>query len=141
MPSLKIDQEIVDVEVREGLWYMNELGLDVGWLPTTSRYPGEIELPVVLAAHVTLSSTVAGPFLKLDDLADGDEIIYQLGDIQYVYRYNSQESVDPSDVKLLYEGDGSTLMLVTCTAWDTDVSTFSERLLVTSTFVRQQPAP
>ncbi len=141
VPRLKIDQEIVDVEVRDGQWYMNELGLDVGWLPTTSRYPGEIEFPVVLAAHVTLSSTVAGPFLKLDDLTPGDEIIFQLGDIQYVYEYQTQESVDPSDVKRLYEGDGTTIMLVTCTAWDTSDSTFSERLLATGKFLRQQPAP
>lgn len=69
-------------------------------------------------------------FLKLNV---GDDVIINIGDNIYIYKIQSFEVIDPTDVdKVFYPNDGQTLLMYTCypiEAW----KPFSQRMLVTAT--------
>lgn len=85
----------------------------------TSPLPGQ-RGNVALAGHRTTSG---GPFGSLNELRNGDQIIFSnaFGE-KYVYKVNGQEVVQPSDVSVLASSDAATLTLVTCTPKYTSTS-------------------
>ncbi len=138
IPRLEINEAITDIPIEGVTWNLDDLGGQIGWLHTTGAEPYD-KYAMVFAAHVTLGSTDPGPFLNLDQLQDGDEIVYRWNNVDYVYQFSSSEYVDPSAVESLYIPDGKTLLLVTCSNWDEENETFAERLLATAEFIREQP--
>lgn len=84
-----------------------------GHFPQTPM-PGELG-NAAIAAHRT---TFGGPFLHLDQLDVGDEIVFEnLYQQQFVYRVTGTEVVNPSDGHVINttDPDLATLTLVTCT--------------------------
>ncbi len=138
IPRLEINEAITDIPIEGVSWNLDDLGGQIGWLHTTGAEPFD-KYAMVFAAHVTLGSTAPGPFLNLDQLQSGDEIIYRWNNVDYIYKFSESEYVDPSAVEELYVPNGETLILVTCSNWNEEEETFDERLLATATFLRQQP--
>jgi len=95
-----------------------------GHFPQTPM-PGELG-NAAIAGHRT---TFGGPFLHLDELEPGDEIVYEnVYQQQFTYRVTSTEVVSPSDGHVIDTTDPTiaTMTLVTCTP----VRTSRQRLIV-----------
>lgn len=135
IPALEIDQRAVQVDVREGIWDLEELDDRIGWLHTTGALPGG-ELAMVFIGHVTLPPPGGpGPFLELHTLNPADEIFYRTGGKTYTYLVQSKRSVAPDAVENLYVKDGQKLLLVTCTGWNAASRRYDLRLLVEAVLV------
>jgi LPXTG-site transpeptidase (sortase) family protein len=140
IPDLDLDQRIVAVDIANGIWDLEKLDQDIGWLPTTGGHPGD-DLAMVLAGHVTVTTGRGGPFAQLRHLRIGDQVIYRAGGQDYIYAVESKETVDPEDVQRLYVPDGSRLLLLTCTNWSFFQREYTGRLLVTAKLMSTQPSP
>ena len=90
---------------------VDDLKKGVGHFRTTPL-PGQ-RGNVALAGHRTTSGA---PFGRLDELKNGDQIIFTnaFGE-KYVYRMTGQDVVVPTDISVLAPTDGPTLTLATCT--------------------------
>ncbi|HUN24474.1 MAG TPA: class F sortase [Anaerolineales bacterium] len=140
IPELGIEQTVVTIPINDGVWDLEGLDMNIGWLPTTGNQP-KGQWAMALAAHVTLTSTQNGPFYKLSELTPGSEIIYRWNGTDYIYTLGTTEIVPPDNVEKLYVQDGKTLILVTCTNWDHNAQTYAERVLVFATLQKEQPSP
>lgn len=135
IPALEIDAKAAQVDVREGLWDLEPLGDQIGWLHTTGARPGG-ELAMVFIGHVTLPPPGGpGPFLELHTLKPADEIFYRAGGKTYTYLVQGQRAVRPEAVENLYVKDGQKLLLVTCTGWNAASRRYDLRLLVEAVLV------
>ncbi len=72
--------------------------------------PGELG-NVVIAGHRT---THGGPFRNLDQLVDGDEIIFTVDDESFVYRVVGTEVVLPSGLHIVEQTEAHTATLFAC---------------------------
>jgi LPXTG-site transpeptidase (sortase) family protein len=140
IPELGIEQTVVTIPIKEGVWDLEGLDMNIGWLPTTGNQP-KGQWAMALAAHVTLTSTQNGPFYSLNELKPGSEIIYRWNGTDYIYTLGTTEIVPPDNVEKLYVQDGKTLILVTCTNWDHNAQTYAERVLVFASLQKEQPSP
>ena len=78
----------------------------------SSALPGEAGTCVV-AGHRT---TYGAPFNRLDELAEGDEILIETaGNEIFTYLVTGQEAVLPTDLSVLENTDYPSLVLSTCT--------------------------
>lgn len=138
--GLGVDQPVVPVAVNGVEWDLSGLGAQVGWLQTTGAHPGD-DLAMVLIGHITLPPPGGyGPFLNLNSLKEGDEVLYRTEQDTYVYRVEGQEVVSPDQVEQLYRPDGSRLLLVTCTGYNALQRKYDQRLLVEAKLVRVEAA-
>lgn len=138
--KIKVDEAIVSVPITNGQWAVETLGQHIGWLTTTGRWPGDA-WALALVAHVNLSAAERGPFANLWRLRVADEVIYRVGDTEYVYAVREKVNVPPEEVKRLYVRDGKVLLLLTCTDWDYINQVYTQRLLVRAEFMEQRAAP
>jgi LPXTG-site transpeptidase (sortase) family protein len=71
---------------------------------------------MVLTGHVSVADrNNAAYFAQLDSVAPGDEVDVYSGDQVFHYRISNVSVVDPSNVRVLRSGAGSTVTLITCT--------------------------
>lgn len=104
--------EIPDLEL---LSYMFEgvqlttLDLGPGHWPGTAQ-PGQAG-NTVLAGHRTSNNAA---FADLDQLEEGDEVIFQMPDGRYVYEVESTEIVDPSALWIADQTEEATATLFAC---------------------------
>ena len=115
------------------------LGRSVGWLTTTGARPGD-DLAMVVIGHMTLSAVERGPFAYLQDIEKGAEVIYSIAGVDYTYAVSQASRVKPEDVRQLYVPDPNSLLLVTCTDWDSAQCVYVSRLLVRAVLVDQDEA-
>jgi LPXTG-site transpeptidase (sortase) family protein len=138
IPALQLDQALVPVRVESGTWNLDALGDQVGWLETTGTHPQD-DLAMVIAGHVTLPAPGGpGPFLKLRELAPGDEVFYRTSEELFVYQVEDIQQVQPDEVQALYVRGGDHLVLVTCTRWNYVKKAYERRLLVNAVLVRTE---
>jgi LPXTG-site transpeptidase (sortase) family protein len=140
VPGLDLEQAIVPVPIRDGMWDLSDLGPQVGWLTTTGQHP-EGDLAPALVAHVNIALGQPGPFVNLKDLGLQEPVIYRAGGIDYIYAIQSTERVEPEAVDALYVPDGRRLLLVTCSDWSYFWRQYARRLIVTAQLVRTEPSP
>jgi len=135
IPSLGIDQPLTPIAVREQVWDLSNLGTNVGWLQTTGTYPGD-DRAMVLIGHITLPYPGgSGPFLNLRDLQPGEIVKYRTSQETYVYQVKGRAVVSPEMVDSLYQADGNSLLLVTCTGYNVFERKYDRRLLVEAVLV------
>jgi LPXTG-site transpeptidase (sortase) family protein len=134
IPTLGVDESIVPISIHDGEWDLSNLGLGVGQLATTGAYPGD-EWAMVFIGHMTLSAVQHGPFAYLQNVSKDAEVIYSVGDQEYVYRVRALSRVPPDAVRELYLRDPHSLLLVTCTDWDGNQRVYANRLLVRAELV------
>jgi len=77
--------------------------------PGTAR-PGELGNAVV-AGH---RSTHSRPFLRVDELAPGDEVIFRVGGVRSTYRVTGSFIVEPDDTWIADQTRASTATLYAC---------------------------
>jgi sortase A len=105
-----------------------------GHFPQTPM-PGELG-NAAIAGHRT---TYGGPFLHLDELEPGDEIVWvNLYSQEFVYRVTGSEIVKPSQGEVIntLDPDVATLTLVTCDP----VRTSKNRLIIHAELVEERSA-
>jgi LPXTG-site transpeptidase (sortase) family protein len=116
-------------------WQVEHLGESyVGHLEGTAP-PGS-ESNIVLAAHVTVSAGVYGPFADLANLGAGDQIFVYYGDQIYEYIVDGYETVDRTAIEVTYPSQTGQITLITCTNWDGQEGRYLERLIVKGRLVR-----
>jgi LPXTG-site transpeptidase (sortase) family protein len=140
LPTLDIDQEVVDVPITNNVWDLEDLGAQVGRLETTGAFPGD-DLAMVLVGHVTLTAANKGPFYDLLRLRTGDEIIYRAAGRDYVFKMVTRRGALPEDVEQLYVADGQRLLLVTCSSWDFLEFEYARRLIVEAELIGYRQSP
>ena len=139
IPDLDLDQAVVAVPIENGSWNLDALGEQVGWLTTTGQQPGG-DLAVALVGHVNIALGHPGPFGKLKELEQYDQITYRWGGVEYLYSVQSFETVEPDAVEQLYVPNGKRLLLVTCSDWSYFWSQYARRLIVTASLISSEPS-
>ncbi|MCP5094002.1 MAG: class F sortase [Chloroflexi bacterium] len=140
IPTLDINRTITSVPLQNGQWDIAGLSQDIGHLTSTGAYPGD-DLAMAFIGHVTVPWPGTAPFAELIFLEHGEEVIYRWNDTDYIYKVERIFRAHPSNVDLLYESDGSTINLVTCSGWDFIDREYDERLVTRAVLVRQEPSP
>lgn len=136
LPRLELSWSIQTIPITAGVWDVSDLGEQVGHLAGTGRTPAD-EHPIVLVGHMTfplLNQLEQGAFAQLDQLLLGDALTYQFEGVAYTYEVTQVGRVSPAEVSRLLEGDGTTLLLVTCTDWNFFTYSYENRLVVQAVF-------
>jgi LPXTG-site transpeptidase (sortase) family protein len=135
IPALNLDAPVVELPIQDKTWDMSSLSDEIAHLGGTAN-PGE-KSNMVLAGHVTLR-TGAGPFLHLERLKPGDTAIVYAGEEAYTYRVVRKKYVAPDDVSVTYPSSGPILTLITCTRWDAQNHTYTERVAVIARLAEEE---
>jgi LPXTG-site transpeptidase (sortase) family protein len=93
-------------------------------------------VPVTPAIFAELASALdQGAFAELQYATYGTEIIYQTADEAVVYTVNKISRVPPDAIEELFLSDGNSILLITCTDWQSASRTYENRLIVRATRV------
>jgi LPXTG-site transpeptidase (sortase) family protein len=129
IPKLNLDAPIILSPIEEQTWKVDHLGQNyVGHLEGTAP-PGS-NSNIVLAAHVTVSAGVYGPFAGLAQLASGDQIYVYYGDQIYEYIVDSHQTVERTAIEVTYPSQTGQVTLITCSNWDDQAGRYVERLVI-----------
>ncbi len=134
IPRLKLNTDVVGVPLAQNGWNVSWLGSSIGWLEG-SAFP-TWQGNSVLTAHVVDSNGLPGPFMRLNDLRWGDEIILRAWGETYVYQVRSVETVKPDQHGVFSHQDKSWLTLMTCAGYDEKQAAYRYRVLVKAVLVR-----
>jgi LPXTG-site transpeptidase (sortase) family protein len=138
IPRLGLGQmAIVGIPLVDGVWDVDSLGGNAGWLETTPL-PGQ-DGNSVISGHVTDIYGADGPFAELSVLAAGDDIWIRASGQVYIYRVQWVTTVAPDDLSVLAADEEPTLTLVTCSSPNYTTHTYDERLVVRAVLVQQSP--
>jgi LPXTG-site transpeptidase (sortase) family protein len=135
IPALSLKAPVVELPMKDKTWDMSELTGEIAHLAGTAN-PGE-HSNMVLAGHVTLRIG-AGPFLHLESLKAGDLAIVYAGEKPYTYRVIRKKYVPPDDVSVAYPSSGPTLTMLTCTRWDEQNRSYTERVAVIARLIVEE---
>lgn len=129
IPRLSIQAPIVSVPLSEGAWDVSWLGGQVGWLEGTA-FPSK-EGNSSLTAHVYGSDGRPGPFVHLNQLSYGDEIIVHAWGMDYVYSVRSVKQEDAQQESPVPQHEEYPwLTLITCRGYDEATDTYRYRVIV-----------
>lgn len=128
IPKLNLDSPVILSPIENRTWKVDHLGQSVGHLEGTAP-PGSSS-NIVLAAHVTLSQGVYGPFAGLGQLAVGDVIYVYDGAEVYEYMIDGFQTVDRTAVEVTHPSQTGEITLITCNNWSDTEGRYLERLIV-----------
>jgi sortase A len=128
IPALGLDTPVREVFVVDGEWEVAEYA--AGYMHGTAL-PGEPGT-TALAGHAGLRGAV---FRDLPALRSGDDIWLDAGGWRYRYRVSESFSVWPTDTSVLAPTPSPSIVLITCTNWDT------QRLVVRADLIESKPEP
>ncbi len=135
IPALGLKMDIVGVPFNNGKWDVSWLREKAGWLESTA-YP-TWSGNSVLTAHVWNADNTPGPFVKLNTLFWGDQIVIHGWGQEYLYEVRSVKQVGPnSTASALQHKDAAWLTLLTCHSWDADHGTYRYRVVVQAALVK-----
>lgn len=137
IPALNLDASVRFVPFGEETWDLTGLGVDVGWLGETPY--ATLGNNLVLAGHATVRGAAAGPFLYLQYLRAGTEVIVYTAEDRLIYQVSDQLVVNETDISVLEDNGTSRLILVTCTDWDEDTWRYLQRVAVFADQIRVEP--
>ncbi len=126
--AIGLETPVREVFVRDGVWEVADYA--AGYMHGTSL-PGEPGT-MALAGHAGLRG---GVFRDLGLLQRDDDILVDAGGWRYRYRVRETFSVWPTQTDVLAATPKPTLVLITCTNWDT------QRLIVRADLVESKPIP
>lgn len=133
IPELNLDAPIVLSPIENQTWKVDDLGQAVGHLEGTAP-PGS-NSNLVLAAHVTISAGVNGPFYELSHLVPGDVVfVYEEGQ-EFQYVVDRMKTVDRAAIDVTFPTSTGQITLITCSNWDNNEKRYTERLVVTGHLV------
>lgn len=126
--AIGLETSVREVFIRDGAWEVADYA--AGYMHGTSL-PGEPGT-MALAGHAGLRG---GVFRDLGALQRDDDIVVDAGGWRYRYRVRELFSVLPTQTDVLAATPEPTLVLITCTNWDT------QRLIVRADLVDSKPIP
>jgi LPXTG-site transpeptidase (sortase) family protein len=134
IPRLGVRMSIVGVPETGNTWDVSWLGSQAGWLNGTA-YPTTAGNSV-LTGHVYDALGQPGPFVHLNGLWYGDQIIVHAGSAQYVYEVREVLQVAPDAVSSVFKHeDLPWVTLVTCRGYDNASNTYKYRVAVRAVLV------
>jgi sortase A len=128
IPAIALDTGVREVFVRDGAWEVADYA--AGYMHGTAL-PGEAGT-MALAGHAGMRG---GVFRDLGRLQAGDDVVVDAAGWRYRYRVRELFNVLPTQTEVLAPTDAPTLVLITCTNWDT------ERLIVAADLIESRPIP
>ena len=134
IPSLDLTLPVVSVPQTDRGWDLTWLWRGAGWLEGTA-YP-TWQGNTVLTGHAYLSNGMPGPFLDLENLTWGDEIIIKAHGQTYTYQIQEKELVSADDLSLLEHQERDWLTLFTCQGYDEAAEAYRWRLAVKAVLIR-----
>ena len=133
--ALDLDLPVVPVGVdRDGLMELPDTVREVGWYRFGTR-PGADAGTAVLAGHVDTLREGLGPFARLGELDEGDELTVEIGGRPQPYVVRSVERVAKAEVPLerMFRREGpATLAVITCGGSFSRRDGYSDNLIVTA---------
>ncbi len=137
IPKLKQTLAIAGVpyDNAKGEWNLTWLNAEAGWLENTAfpTHSGNS----ALTAHVTLPNGQPGPFVKLDSLRYGDQIIVHLGGQKYIFEVRESKQVKPNAVNAaLKHEEYPWLTLITCKTYNEKTGEYAYRTVVRAVLVK-----
>ena len=134
IPRLGVKIPIVGVPQVNGTWDVSWLGNQAGWLNGTA-YPTSAG-DSILTGHVYDAFGQPGPFVHLNGLWYGDQIIVHAGGAQYVYEVREVLQVAPDAVSSVFKHeDLPWLTLITCRGYDEASNSYKYRVAVRAVLV------
>jgi LPXTG-site transpeptidase (sortase) family protein len=134
IPRLDVELPIVGVPQVSNGWDVSWLGNQVGWLNGTA-FPTQSGNSV-LSAHVYDAYGKPGPFVKLDSLQWGDQIIVHAFGQAYVYAVRELTLVTPEAVSsAIKHEEYPWLTLITCKDYDEASNSYRTRVVVRAVLV------
>jgi LPXTG-site transpeptidase (sortase) family protein len=134
IPALGLNTGIVGVPFQRGDWNVAWLGNQLGWLAGTSfpTWSGNS----VLTGHVYGADGLPGPFIDLNKLRYGDEIIIHAFGQEYIYEVRTNVLVKPDDLSAMKHETYSWLTLITCKEYDEKIDGYRYRVVVRAVLVK-----
>ncbi len=135
IPRLGVQMAIVGVpQQTNGEWDVSWLGNDAGWLNGTA-YP-TWSGNSVLTGHVYEADGTPGPFVHLNGLWWGDQVIVHAGGAQYIYEVRSILQVTPWQVSsVITHKTQPWVTLITCRGYDEASNSYNYRVAVGAVLV------
>ena len=133
IPELNISQPIVDLPLQNGLWDVSQLGEKIGHLASTGTHPGDTLAPV-FAGHMTFPQRSNPdkwcilPTCNMQSTTQKSTMKPMAS--FFIYKITEISRVAPTAVEQLYLEDGNSILLTTCTDWDTNGRFYTNRLLI-----------
>jgi len=133
IPSLGRSMSMVNIPRTESGWDLTWLEGQAGFLDGTA-YP-TWSGNTVLTGHAFLADGMPGPFVNLDELGWGDQIIIDNDAATYVYEVRERYFVTPEDISGFKDEDIDWLTLITCYQYDEEQQKFLWRTVVRAVLI------
>jgi LPXTG-site transpeptidase (sortase) family protein len=135
IPRLGVQMPIVGVpQQADGEWDVSWLGNAAGWLNGTAfpTWSGNS----VLTGHVYDADGNPGPFVHINGLWWGDQVIVHAWGAQYVYEVRSVSQVTPGEVSsVITHKDLPWVTLITCRGYNEASNSYTYRVAVGAVLV------
>ncbi|MEW6401705.1 MAG: sortase, partial [Chloroflexota bacterium] len=133
IPKLKLTVPVMGIPLRRGIWNVNWLWNEAGWLDKTAypTFPGNS----VITGHDVTADGFPGPFARIKQLLPGDYIFVHFNGYRYTYQVMTNKYVAPHDISILRHEEKSWITLVTCDTYDVTTGTYLKRVVVRSVLI------
>ncbi len=128
IPTLAVDIPVIEAPIVGHQWDISRLRGEAAHLAGTAE-PGETG-NIVLAGHITVPGAGWGPFHELETLKPGDMVFIEHGQESRGYEVTDTMFVSPTSVEVTYPTDDERLTLITCSNWDANLKTYTQRVVV-----------
>jgi LPXTG-site transpeptidase (sortase) family protein len=137
IPALDISLPVVSIPHNDEGWDLTWLWQGAGWLEGTA-YPTWTG-NTVITGHAYLSSGLPGPFVNLEKLSWGDEIVLIANGYRYSYQVRNKSLVSGSDSSILGHEDQDWLTLFTCKDYSEELGDYRWRQVVQAVLIDVEP--
>jgi LPXTG-site transpeptidase (sortase) family protein len=134
IPSLGLKTPIVGVPKNAGVWDVDWLWEQAGWLQGTAfpSWQGNS----ILTAHVYLPNGKPGPFVDLNNLRFGNQAIVHAFGKRYIYEIRTNHTIMPANMSPFKHEEKAWLTLLTCKGYDESTDTYKYRVAVRAVLVK-----
>lgn len=137
IPSIRVQSEVVGVQLKDGWWDLSWLQDQAGWLEGTA-YPTWSGNSVI-SAHVVNADGKPGLFARLKYLKAGEYIFVYNSGYVYTYKVVSNVFTQPDDMSILDHENKPVITLVTCDTYDAKTNSYLRRVVVKAVLVDVSP--
>lgn len=133
IPSIDLDVAIWEAYVRGNTWDFSSFTQQAAHLQLTAL-PGQGS-NVVIGAHYELADFVPGPFINLDEVPVGEEILVSFQGKTFVYEVTNTMIVRPENIEVAYRTGSEVLTLLTCYGYSPNNDVYAQRYVVRAALV------